>query len=161
VLTYEALDQIADSVIPILAAIALALPWLNWFQSKRQSATSTHQPTRASGALVLTLATLGAAAIGYLEQSIDNALHLWPQMGLDYSGHTALFAAVASSLWQHGIRWRWASIAIGVAYAALMIYQRYHTLADILTTAAVMIPALWAYWMGVHRIGFRRRLVAS
>jgi len=139
-LSYEVCDAIADSVIPVLAVAALLVPWVS-------------RPFRPRVACLQNLLALGAVAIAYGEQAIDNAFHLWPRMGMDYSGHTALFAAVASSLWQQGIPWRWVSIIVGVAYAGLMLYQRYHTLADIVTTAAVVIPVLTAYWVAVRRAG--------
>jgi hypothetical protein len=49
-------------------------------------------------------------------------------------------------------RWLIAAVAIGVSYAALMIYQRYHTIADILAAAVPIGLASWLIWRWVLSI---------
>ncbi len=138
-MSYEALDRIADAINPLLGILVLVLPW--W---RRRG-----PPWRA---WVLNLLTVAAVAVAYAGQALDAAFRLWAQSGLDYSTHTAVFTAIASSLWQHGRRWRWASVLVGAGYAALMLWQRYHSLLDILTTAAVMAMALVGFWWIARRL---------
>lgn len=134
-LSYASVDAIADSVNPAVGVLALLLPWLR--------RTSTRY------ALVMNGLTVLAVAFAYALQFIDAQLRLWASVNLDYSTHTAVFVAIASSLWQHG-RWlRGAVVVLGGAYASLMLYQRYHSWLDITSTAlVVMIPlvALWWWW---------------
>jgi hypothetical protein len=81
-------------------------------------------------------------AIGWL----DAALAMWPSAGLDYSGHSGFVTVLVLSLflWSRVV----GTIAFGVfaLYAVLMLYQRYHTVADILTTVVVVAATTW----GVH-----------
>lgn len=138
-LSYETLDGIADSINPLLGILALALPWLRRRGMRLR-------------ALILNLLTIGAVAVAYAGQALDAGLRLWVQGGLDYSTHTAVFTAIASSLWQQGNAWRWVSALVGAGYAALMLWQRYHSLLDILTTAAGMVVALVAFWWVARRL---------
>lgn len=77
---------------------------------------------------------------------IDNALQLWPSLGLDYSTHTALAIALVVPLWhccEHKkLRGFWALSLL--AYAGLMRYQQYHSWADMIATALYMAAALAA-----------------
>lgn len=131
-LSYESLDAIADSVNPTIGVLALLAPWL-----RRKGARY---------ALALNGLTLVAVAIAYALQAIDAQIRLWPSLGLDYSTHTAVFVAIASSLWQHG-RWlRIAAVVLAVAYAALMLFQRYHSWLDITSTTLVMLIPVFALW---------------
>jgi hypothetical protein len=49
--------------------------------------------------------------------------------------------------WRVGI----AGVVIGLAYAVLMLYQRYHTLMDIVTTTAVVAPLCLGFWLVARR----------
>ena len=126
-------DRIADLVNPVAAVVALGLPWL-----RRPASVE-----RGGGMVVLTLA---AIALAYVVRAVDEALRLWPRIGLDYSTHTAVFVAIASSVWQHGRAWRWPSAALGACYAALMVRQGYHSPLDIATTTAALLPATALLW---------------
>ena len=132
--TYDVLDRVADSVNPTLALLALSLPWLRAYRS-----LSPPPWLRLS-------ATLLCVGVAYAGQAFDTLTGIWPAHSLDYSGHTAVCVALLSSLWHLGRPWMLASIAIGSAYAALMMYQGYHTLADILTTAIPVGLGCMAVW---------------
>ncbi len=135
-MSWEAWDAIADSVIPILAIIALLWPWLRSRGEWRHATIST-------------VATLLSAAYAYALSALDGRFGWWPAVGLDFSTHTAIaivcvvsLCAIKPSTWM-------AWTAILFAYFVLMVYQRYHTWADILTTAVVIAPPLIAgrWWL--------------
>lgn len=135
-MSWETLDAIADSVLPILGVIALIWPWLVWRHSWRRAALSV-------------TATLVSVGFAYVVNSLDARYGWWPSVGMDFSGHTATAVALVASLCaiKPSIWLAWVTVLI--AYAALMLYQRYHTLADIVTTAAVIAPplALYHWWL--------------
>jgi len=129
-LSYEQLDAIADSVNPVLLGLTLVVPWTPWFKAKLR-------PVRWIVAVLLAL------AIVYGMQFVDATLGWWPRWKLDYSTHSALAIALI-------VLWSFASLmglAVGLGvfglYAALMVYQQYHTWADILSTALVIGPLVW------------------
>ena len=131
-MSWEALDAIADSVNPILGVIALAWPWVLWRASYRRAASSV-------------FATLVSVGFAYVVTWLDARYGWWPSIGLDFSTHTAVavtlvvsLSAIKPSIW-------FAWVGVLCAYIALMLYQGYHTAADILTTAAVIAPPLALY----------------
>jgi hypothetical protein len=132
--TYEFLDHIADSVNPTLGLLALAAPWLPKHRNLQPSPLA-----RMAGAVLC----VGIAHLGHI---FDRFTGLWPAFGLDYSGHSAVCVALLVSLGHLGRRWRAASVCIGIGYAALMMYQGYHTLADIVTTATPIGLASMLVW---------------
>jgi hypothetical protein len=127
--TWETWDAIADSFIPLLALIALTWPWLRWRSSWRHAALS----------IVVTLLSVGYA---YAMSALDARFGWWPAAGLDFSTHTALAIALTVSLCAIKPSTWMAWTAALFAYFVLMVYQRYHTWADILTTAVVIAPPL-------------------
>ena len=138
--TYDVLDRVADSVNPTLALLALSLPWLRAYRSRSPSPW-----LRVS-------ATLLCVGVAYAGHAFDTLTGTWPAYSLDYSGHTAVCVALLASLGHLGRPWMLASIAIGSAYAALMMYQGYHTLADILTTAIPIGLVCVAVWRSMPAI---------
>lgn len=136
--SYELLDRIADSINPAMGILALALPWLR----KRE---------RSGQVALMTSFTLACVAIAYGMQWLDRSFRLWPHFGLDYSTHTAVFAAIASALWQHGRVWQYFAVGVALSYAALMLWQRYHSLMDIVSTAGAMLVVLIVFWSLVRR----------
>lgn len=135
--TYEVLDPIADSVNPTLGLLAIAVPWFRAYRSLRPPAW-----VRVAGAVL-------CVGVAYLGQAIDRLTGAWPAFSLDYSGHSAVCVALLVSLGHLSRRWTVVSIGIGVAYALLMMYQGYHTLADIVTTATPIGLASAAVWRTV------------
>lgn len=122
------MDAIANSYIPLLFVLFLAglerdvyLLWPNY---------------RASLISLFYLIGLLAAAYGLM--FIDNTLRLWPTFGLDYSTHTAVSLALVLGL-AKVFPARWTLLAVSfVGYLALMLYQQYHSLLDVLTTSVVI-----------------------
>lgn len=137
--SFETLDSIADSINPICGVVALLVPWMK-------------RPTCVRSALTLNALAIVAVGIAYLLQALEGATHLWSRLGLDYSTHTAVFIAIASSIWQYGIPWRWSIAGIGFAYAILMRIQDYHSVLDIVSTGAVMVPFLILFWWRAGRV---------
>ncbi|HEY6645091.1 hypothetical protein [Povalibacter sp.] len=132
--TYELLDCIADSVNPTLGLLALSVPWLRDYRIQRPSSG-----TRIAGAVM-------CVGIAYVGQAIDRFTGIWPALGLDYSAHSAVCVALLVSLGHLSGRWRLASVGVGAAYAAVMMYQGYHTFADIVTTAMPIGLACMVVW---------------
>jgi hypothetical protein len=143
--TYELLDHIADSVNPTLAVVALVSPWLPMFRAKPPAPW-----------LRVTSAVLGVG-VAYAGQALDRLTGAWPAMSLDYSGHSAICIALLVPIAHLNRRWCIAALGIGVAYGALMVYQGYHTVSDIVTTAAPVGLACEAIWRLLGRT-YRTRI---
>jgi len=126
---------VADLVNPLLAVCVLLAPRLS----------------RRPGGRFLLRALLAVAA-AYAATFLDRQLHLWAGLGLDFSTHTAVAVALALSLVAWNRRWLAFALPVLAGYAALMIRLHYHSLADILTTAAVVAPLAWL----CHRVAVQR-----
>lgn len=123
---YETLDVIADAYTPLLA--------LGCIGFLLQPLAKLHLRL-----LVTRMARIFAGAlVAYGLMFLDHWLQPWPAMGLDYSTHTAVALVLVMFLSTHSRQTRWVWPASLVGYALLMMYQRYHTLADIVTTAIVV-----------------------
>lgn len=125
--SYETLDVIADAYTPLLALIALAV-------IVRQAFARHWRVSMLQLASIL-LGALFAYGLMYFDQ----AAGVWPSLGLDYSTHTAVATVLVVFLALHARTGMWVWIASLLLYGALMLYQRYHSLADILTTAVVIL----------------------
>lgn len=112
---------LCDSMIPLLALLLVIAAHRNW--------------RRTLPSLLISLGWV------FLWQTLDRSFRLWASMGLDYSSHTAVALAVATSLAFRGKQWFAAAATVCVVYAALMRHLEYHTIADMLSTAAVVLPA--------------------
>jgi hypothetical protein len=134
-LSHETLKIVADSVNPSLGILALALPFAKWQGRWRPS--TLH--------IAITLVTV---ALTYSLRAVFGLEAVWARWGLDFSTHSAicivLGVALVSLDWRKW--WLWGAVLLG--YAILMVYQSYHTWADIGTTAVVMFPfaVLIRYW---------------
>ncbi len=128
-MSWDTLDAIADSVNPILGLIALLWPWLRWRAAWRRAALS----------VATTLVSVGFA---YVLSALDGRYGWWPSVGLDFSTHTAVALALVVSLCaiKPSIWFAW--VGVLCAYVVLMLHQGYHSLTDIVTTAAVIAPPL-------------------
>jgi hypothetical protein len=129
--TYEVLDRIADNVNPVLGVATLLWAWIGRGQGSFGGG--------ARAGILGNLATLVSTGFIYLLGAIEKKLGAWASIGLNYSTHTAVCVALIVSLWWIDRRARIPATVVGLAYAALMLYQRYHSLADIATTAAVIV----------------------
>ena len=123
---FEIRDFIADCYIPLLCiALLLNLHCLR---------TTQHIAKFKAG---LSLSALSIFTV-YFIMYIDLKLHIWPSMKLDYSTHTALSMALIFILLQNGSRYRAALITSFILYLALMRYQHYHSIMDMVSTIAVI-----------------------
>lgn len=127
-MTYETLDKIADSYIPLLLIIFLLgliyRIYLVW-------------PTFKSVGRVFGFAVV-LILICYGCMFADKAMHIWPSLGLDYSTHTAASLSLVFALCVLFPRaWKFLVLSF-IAYAILMLYQRYHSFTDIFTTTVVI-----------------------
>lgn len=120
-MTYEQWDVIADSVNPLLAVATIVLPFL--------------MPSNYRGGRVAFYATtLCSMAAMYALGWLDQTWGLWKTFELDFSTHSGFAAVLVLSM----LLWDKAAGVIGgavfIAYAVLMLYQQYHSVADILST---------------------------
>src|SRR5688572_7171603 len=139
---YESWDRIADAVNPTVGVITLALSL---------AVRRPGNPPRWAQLLLTLAAVASIYAVGWL----DARLGLWSSAGLDYSTHTALHVAIVVSLWMIDRRAGMAGVAIALLYVALMLYQKYHSLADIATSAVVIAPLAWGIWWAGGRLARR------
>jgi len=127
-MTYENLDRIADAFVPAQAIAALLLVLVHL----------AHRRFRLAGQL-LVLFAIGLVLV-YGMMFADNRFGFWPAVGLDYSTHASvalMLTAVLIAAWR---RLWWLSCGLVLAYLGLCLYQRYHTVLDIATTALYLVP---------------------
>lgn len=136
---YETLDAIADAYTPLLGGLWLILAL---------SPLAQRQWRLAGMRIAFGLATL---VVCYSLMFADKALGLWPAVGLDYSTHSAVAIAAVAILCTLLPRGRPVWLASLLAYFALMLYQRYHSVADILSTSAIVAPPI--VWLCVRFAG--------
>ena len=139
---YESWDRIADAVNPTVGVITLGLSL---------AVRRPGNPPRWAQLLLTLAAVASIYAVGWL----DARLGLWSSAGLDYSTHTALHVAIVVSLWMIDRRAGMAGVAIALLYVALMLYQKYHSFADIATSAVVIAPLAWGIWWAGGRLARR------
>jgi hypothetical protein len=126
-MTYQQLDAIADGINPVLAVLTLILPF----------AIRPASPyTRGLFFLGTAISMAAMYAIGWLDQ----LLGIWATLQLDYSSHTGFAAVllVSLSIWNRKLILP--SAVVLLSYVALMLYQKYHSIVDILTTAVIIVP---------------------
>lgn len=124
-MSYETLDIIDDAYIPLLFFLYVVYSLIYW----------RHGDKRAG------LRGLVGVLLCYLLMFIDNTYHLWPKLGLDYSTHTAVsFALVYFLIHKHAKHQRSTQLTVLslMVYFILMVYQRYHTVTDIVSTVIVV-----------------------
>ncbi|HEY8941947.1 MAG TPA: hypothetical protein VIM59_17260 [Cellvibrio sp.] len=127
-MSYETLDTIADSYIPVLLVLFVAGLAFKIYQSRANFRAAITHIGFLSGLLVMS----------YGLMFFDNAVHLWPALGLDYSTHTAVALSLVFALCvSFPSQWKVFVISI-LLYALLMLYQRYHSILDIISTSVVI-----------------------
>ena len=137
---YECWDQIADGINPALALIAIgALAFSG----------GAKEYGRALWAMVLVIGLMFV----YLMQWVDRAVSIWAQWGGDYSTHTAFAVAVVGALSALGRRWAIVFGSVFVLYVLLMLYQRYHSIADIVSSGGLLAIVVF----GLDRLAKRLR----
>jgi len=137
-LDYETLDAIADTYTPVLATLSIGY-------LLRSIIARNWRRLRLEG-----LFLFYGMAVAYGLMFLDNQFALWPIFGLDYSTHTAVALVLLVFL---GLKLKsaWAFwLGSLISYALLMIYQNYHSLSDILTTALalcmLLLPAVLLFF---------------
>ena len=119
------LGAIANSFNPLLAVLALAVPFLR-------------RPRTVRSTVAYYLSTGAAIGVVYLVRFIDSRNQIWGSFGLDYSTHSAFAASLAASIGAFDRRWAVPLALAVLLYFALEIFMRYHGILDILSSA---VPA--------------------
>lgn len=130
-LTYDQLDVIADAYIPILIITCMLVLAVGVFKFG-----FLQKLAEVSSVIV-------AVCIVYIGMYFDNTFNIWPAFHLDYSTHTALalvFVVYLSS--KSKTFFVWSALSF-IVYVLLMLYQNYHTVADIASTTVVLLPMFW------------------
>ena len=106
--TYQRLDFIADSYIPVLFFISLFIFAVDIFRN------GFKKHCLQLGSVVLSV------LIVYLVMAVDNRFEIWPKFDLDYSTHTALALVFVIFLSSRGTLALTLSVLSFVLYIALM-----------------------------------------
>lgn len=135
-MSYEQLDLIADTFIPILILI-LFFFWVRVFYTGLRS--KNYRVFFAEFIFSLTL-----MVIVYLFLWFDTLFFLFHRVSLDYSTHTALSSVLSINLILLSSSKRLKNIVLVglVSYFLLMLYQQYHTIMDIVITLVFLFPVI-------------------
>lgn len=132
--TYEVIDAICDSVNPILFLAFIGV--LAYFLIKKNYKHS----------VFVRLGILYGLLVTYGILFIDTKMHFWESMGMDYRTHTAFAFAMCSVIGFFTKKPVLMAVILAV-YIIAMLYQKYHTVADIATTllalSAFVLPFLY------------------
>lgn len=149
ILSYENLDAIADLVNPITGLLAIGVALVP-IASKAWSISAK----RICAFIIGMLVTYGLMIL-------DKKLNIWSIFGLDYSTHTAFALAtllfLSFTLRKYWLLW----CSILICYSVLMLYQGYHTIGDISTTALAVGSLIVAPYFLLLRSGASPRSTAS
>lgn len=136
---YSVLDAIADAINPLLALTAIIVIALDV------------RARRWSGLLTSALPTaLGVASI-YVVWYADRQLRLWQTYQADYSTHTAFATTLTLSLLILRPGWRTLLLGVWAGYLALIVVNRYHTLADVAVAALVAVIVTLPWHLAARR----------
>jgi len=136
------LDILADAINPALILAVIVAPLI----VRRRDNIS---PSRESLPWNFWARAAFSIALVYGFAQLDRQLHIWPNFGLDYSTHSAIALAAAISLAFYNRRWLVYLIPLLLFYGALMWALKFHTVADMLTTAILIVPLVFAvHWVG-------------
>ncbi len=127
--SYATLDTIADAYIPLLGGLSLGFVAAPLIRGAWRL---------ARGRLAMVFSGL-VCAYGLL--LIDNQFGTWASFGMDFSTHSAVALVLIMFLMFCATRLSLLWLISLAAYALLMLYQGYHTLADIVTTSLVVVTA--------------------
>jgi len=129
IMDYETLDSIADSYIPFLAIV--------FFVGLVGRAIKS--PTERKFLVRVFVFFAGLLLISYGIMFIDNEIQIWPSLDLDYSTHTAVSLTLVISICVLARQFWKVVISSFVLYALLMLYQKYHTVLDIVSTVVPLV----------------------
>lgn len=127
-MTYDQIDFVADLYIPFLIVLVLYLLLKKWPLVKKAD-----QPKLF---LFIFLQLVWVYGIRY----IDILFTLWPRYGLDYSTHTALSLTLVFVVVSMRKKLLGGMICLQCLYSWVMVYQKYHTYGDIISTAFIISP---------------------
>jgi len=137
-LTYQQLDVLADSYIPVLLVICLICLVMESIK------LGFKRKLNESCSLII------AIILVYMLMALDNHFRIWPSFGLDYSTHTALSLVFVIYLSSKSMPLLVFSLLSFLFYVLLMLYQEYHTLADIISTSAILLLPFWVLLFRKH-----------
>lgn len=129
-LSYATLDAIADSYNPLLLILSLISMGFTLFNSRWRNLQLQ----------LIGFATVAVVAYGLM--LLDKKYGIWPQFGLDYSTHTATSLGMVLFLSYCTPRLGIYFVGSFLAYALLMLYQKYHTPLDIISTGLAVGPLI-------------------
>lgn len=142
-MSYETLDAIADAYIPGLLILLIAGFITAFYKSW----------PHYSAIIPYVCFLIGTLLFSYGLMFVDNAIRLWPGLGLDYSTHTAVaLSLVFASCVAFPSKWKIFALSM-LAYAGLMVYQQYHSVLDIASTGAVI--SLFSF--ALFKVLFKKR----
>ncbi len=121
-LTYEQLDWIADAYTPLLALTVFYSIFKTW-QEKNKRRVINQVTSLILGMLVV-----------YGIYFLDGSYRIWLNWDLDYSTHTAFALVFVIHYAAFCRNYVWLQLSLFTGYLLLMVYQNYHSFADILTT---------------------------
>ncbi len=129
-MTFEQWAFIADLYTPIIVIVCVICMVLSGCKQGLKVGL-----LELSGVVVSTLFI-------YAVMFIDNTLGIWPAFNLDYSTHTAIALVFIGYFIVYTPKLKVGMVLSLVGYAALMMHQKYHTLADIITTTICVMPII-------------------
>jgi membrane-associated phospholipid phosphatase len=138
---HHLLVPVANAVNPALAITLIVAAILDWRAGRRRALLTFGLPS-----------VLGVAAI-YLVMFLDKKFLLWQRYDADYSTHTAFATTAVISLFLWRPSWRVPLVAVWLSYLVLIIYLRYHTLADVVAAAIVAFVITVPLHLAARRIG--------
>ena len=103
------------------------------------------------------LATALSIALVYIVKTVDGKLDLWERIDGNYSTHSALAAALAISLIFLDRPRRFLALGIFIAYEALIVLLGFHSILDLVSTLALLMPLIWLCHFCIER----RRAVSA
>jgi len=131
-LAFKILHQVANATNPLLGIALVVALVLLWQRNKSYS-------------MGIFLATIVSIIFINIIRVGEAHYDIWSHWGMNFSTHAAMtiaFCVPLALIWQK--RW-WLFLAIFIAYDALMMMLLFHSLADIVTTTAVIFPICAAY----------------
>ncbi len=149
-LTYQQWDAIADSYIPLMAVLSVVHVVYLFLSGSVLKKVLTWANIKSLVVRVFTITACVAWVYGLMY--LDSHFKIWPSLSinnqvLDYSTHTALALVFSGYLFSANIKREparaYLSMISMVLYLLLMKYQNYHTFADMLTTAVVVLPPMY------------------
>jgi hypothetical protein len=140
--TYEQLDFIADSYIPLLF-IVTSIAMVKGIADNGLSQMYGH-----------ITATLSSIVIAYGVMFLDIRFNIWPAFESDYSTHTALSLVFVSYFLLRSKVQMCIAVTSLIAYFILMVYQQYHTVTDIISTSLVLLPLFLLFQVKGQRVKY-------